>query len=86
MTKLRMAVRFSKPVRQLWLKCIKRFPNICQAYASAVRTQLRIKLAALPKEGGRSVPAAPPKGKKAQKDSPALSSQRAAKTETKRRP
>ncbi|GFO30988.1 cleft lip and palate transmembrane protein 1-like protein [Plakobranchus ocellatus] len=50
-------------------------------YASAVKTQLRTKPAALPKDGGRSAPSVPPKGKKAQKDSPALSPQRAAQTE-----
>ncbi|GFN89459.1 hypothetical protein PoB_001596500 [Plakobranchus ocellatus] len=38
--------------------------------------------AALPKEGGRIAPSAPPKGKKAQKDSSALSPQRAAETGT----
>ncbi|GFO38205.1 hypothetical protein PoB_006471000 [Plakobranchus ocellatus] len=37
--------------------------------------------AVLPKDGGRSPPSAPPKGKKALKDSPALSPQRAAETE-----
>ncbi|GFN80967.1 hypothetical protein PoB_000747300 [Plakobranchus ocellatus] len=51
-------------------------------FASAVKPQLRTKSAALPKDGGRSAPSAPPKEKKAQKDSPALSPQRTAETET----
>ncbi|GFN91523.1 hypothetical protein PoB_001802900 [Plakobranchus ocellatus] len=37
--------------------------------------------AALPRDGGRSTLSAPPKEKKAQKDSPVLSPQRAAETE-----
>ncbi|GFN90757.1 hypothetical protein PoB_001726300 [Plakobranchus ocellatus] len=45
-TKLRMAVRFSKPVRQWWLKSIKRFQ--LEYNVSAVKTQLRTKPAALP--------------------------------------
>ncbi|GFN74636.1 hypothetical protein PoB_000114200 [Plakobranchus ocellatus] len=52
-----------------------------RTYASVVKTQLRTKPAALPKNGGRSAPSAPPEEKKAQKDSPALRSQRAAETE-----
>ncbi|GFO05147.1 RNA-directed DNA polymerase from mobile element jockey [Plakobranchus ocellatus] len=58
------------------------------SFASAVKSQLRTKPAALPKDGGRSAPSAPPKGKKAQKDSPAPSPQGAAETEipAKRRP
>ncbi|GFO31441.1 LOW QUALITY PROTEIN: hypothetical protein PoB_005794600 [Plakobranchus ocellatus] len=52
-----------------------------QTFASAVKSQLRTKPAALPKDGGRNVPSAPPKGKKAQKDPPALSPQRAPETE-----
>ncbi|GFO08400.1 RNA-directed DNA polymerase from mobile element jockey [Plakobranchus ocellatus] len=47
---------------------------------AAVKSQLRTKLAALPKDGGRSTPSAPPKGEKAQKDSPAPSPQGAAET------
>ncbi|GFO32996.1 hypothetical protein PoB_005950100 [Plakobranchus ocellatus] len=42
-----------------------------RAFASAIKSQLRTKPAGLPKDGGRSAPPAPPKGKKAQKDSPA---------------
>ncbi|GFO37226.1 RNA-directed DNA polymerase from mobile element jockey [Plakobranchus ocellatus] len=49
--------------------------------ASAVKSQLRTKPAALPKDGGRSAPSAPPKGKKAQKDSTAPSPHGAAETE-----
>ncbi|GFO11829.1 hypothetical protein PoB_003833400 [Plakobranchus ocellatus] len=49
-----------------------------QTFASAVKSQLRTKPAALPKDGGRSAPSAPPKGKKAQRDSPAPSPQGAA--------
>ncbi|GFO00722.1 Gag-like protein [Plakobranchus ocellatus] len=52
-----------------------------QTFASAVKSQLRTKPAALPKDGGRSAPSAPAKGKKAQKDSPAPSPQGAAETE-----
>ncbi|GFN87513.1 RNA-directed DNA polymerase from mobile element jockey [Plakobranchus ocellatus] len=52
-----------------------------RTFASAVKSQLRTKPAALPKDGGRSAPSAPPKGKKAQKDSPAPSPQGAAETE-----
>ncbi|GFN92451.1 RNA-directed DNA polymerase from mobile element jockey [Plakobranchus ocellatus] len=52
-----------------------------RTFASAVKTQLRTKPAALPKDGGRCAPSAPPKGKKAQKDSPAPSPQGAAETE-----
>ncbi|GFO25728.1 hypothetical protein PoB_005223300 [Plakobranchus ocellatus] len=63
-----MAVRFSKPVRQLRVKSVK--------------TQLRSKPSALGNDGSRSASSAPPKGKKAQKVSPALSPQRAAETET----
>ncbi|GFN81944.1 RNA-directed DNA polymerase from mobile element jockey [Plakobranchus ocellatus] len=48
---------------------------------NALKSQLRTKPAALLKDGGRSAPSAPPKGKKAQKDSPALSPQRAAESE-----
>ncbi|GFO37927.1 nucleic-acid-binding protein from mobile element jockey [Plakobranchus ocellatus] len=51
-----------------------------RTFASAVKSQLRTKPAALPKDGGRSAPSAPPKGKKAQKDSPAPSPQGAAET------
>ncbi|GFO29436.1 hypothetical protein PoB_005594100 [Plakobranchus ocellatus] len=52
-----------------------------RTYASAIKTQLRTKPAVLPKDGSRNAPSAPPKRKKAQKDSPALSPQRAAETE-----
>ncbi|GFO31830.1 nucleic-acid-binding protein from mobile element jockey [Plakobranchus ocellatus] len=52
-----------------------------RTFASAVKSQLRTKPAALPKDGGRSAPSAPPKGKKAQKDSPAPSPQGAAEIE-----
>ncbi|GFO40683.1 Gag-like protein [Plakobranchus ocellatus] len=52
-----------------------------RTFASAVKSQLRTKPAALPKDGGRSVPSAPPKRKKAQKDSPAPSPQGAAEPE-----
>ncbi|GFN90351.1 LOW QUALITY PROTEIN: hypothetical protein PoB_001685700 [Plakobranchus ocellatus] len=52
-----------------------------RTYACAVKTQLRMKPAALPKDGGRSASSAPPKGKKAQKDSPALSPQGTAESE-----
>ncbi|GFO02343.1 RNA-directed DNA polymerase from mobile element jockey [Plakobranchus ocellatus] len=52
-----------------------------RTFASAVKSQLRTKPAALPKDGGRSAFSAPPKGKKAQRDSPAPSPQGAAETE-----
>ncbi|GFN81301.1 RNA-directed DNA polymerase from mobile element jockey [Plakobranchus ocellatus] len=52
-----------------------------RTFASAVKSQLRTKPAALPKDGGRSATSAPAKGKKAQKDSPAPSPQGAAETE-----
>ncbi|GFN80993.1 nuclease harbi1-like protein [Plakobranchus ocellatus] len=52
-----------------------------RTFPSAVKSQLRTKPAALPKDGGRSAPSALPKGKKAQKDSPAPSPQGAAETE-----
>ncbi|GFN92591.1 hypothetical protein PoB_001909700 [Plakobranchus ocellatus] len=52
-----------------------------RTFASTIHFQLRKKPAALPKEGGRSGPSAPPKGIKAQKDSLALGPQRAAETE-----
>ncbi|GFO13711.1 RNA-directed DNA polymerase from mobile element jockey [Plakobranchus ocellatus] len=52
-----------------------------RTFASAVKSQLRTKSVALPKDGGRSAPSAPPKGKKAQEDSPAPSPQGAAETE-----
>ncbi|GFO17358.1 Pol-like protein [Plakobranchus ocellatus] len=52
-----------------------------RTFASAVKSQLRTKPAALPKDSGRSAPSAPPKGKKAQKDSPAPSPQGAAEAE-----
>ncbi|GFO10086.1 hypothetical protein PoB_003659100 [Plakobranchus ocellatus] len=52
-----------------------------RTFASAVKSQLRTKPAALPKDVGRSAPSAPPKGKKAQKDSPAPSPQGAAEAE-----
>ncbi|GFO40538.1 NADP dehydrogenase [ubiquinone] iron-sulfur protein 8, mitochondrial [Plakobranchus ocellatus] len=52
-----------------------------RTFASAVKSQLRAKPAVLPKDGGRSAPSAPPKGKKAQKDSPAPSPQGAAEAE-----
>ncbi|GFO05668.1 Gag-like protein [Plakobranchus ocellatus] len=52
-----------------------------RTFASAIKTQLRTKPAALPKDGRRSALSAPPKGEKAQKDSQALSPQRAAETE-----
>ncbi|GFO12970.1 nucleic-acid-binding protein from mobile element jockey [Plakobranchus ocellatus] len=52
-----------------------------RTFASAVKSQLRMKPATLPKDGGRSAPSAPPKGKKAQKDSPAPNPQGAAETE-----
>ncbi|GFN99327.1 hypothetical protein PoB_002583300 [Plakobranchus ocellatus] len=52
-----------------------------RTFASAVKSQLRTKPEALPKDGGRSAPSAPPKGKKAQKDSSAPSPQGAAETE-----
>ncbi|GFO25225.1 RNA-directed DNA polymerase from mobile element jockey [Plakobranchus ocellatus] len=48
---------------------------------AAVKFQLRTKPAALPKDGGRSSPSAPAKGKKAQKGSPAPSPQGAAEPE-----
>ncbi|GFN89046.1 hypothetical protein PoB_001555200 [Plakobranchus ocellatus] len=57
-----------------------------RTFASAVKSQLRTKPAALPKDGGRSAPSAPPKGKKAQKDSPAPSSQGAAEAEVPAKP
>ncbi|GFN78765.1 hypothetical protein PoB_000527100 [Plakobranchus ocellatus] len=37
---------------------------LTRTYASVVKTQLRTKPAALPKNGGRSAPSAPPKGQK----------------------
>ncbi|GFO43705.1 hypothetical protein PoB_007021000 [Plakobranchus ocellatus] len=52
-----------------------------RTFASAVKSQLRTKPAALPKDGGRSTPSAPPKRKKDQKDSPAPSPQGAAETD-----
>ncbi|GFN77108.1 integrase core domain protein [Plakobranchus ocellatus] len=52
-----------------------------RTFASAVKSQLRTKPAALPKDGSRSAPSAPPKGNRAQKDSPSLSPQRAAEPE-----
>ncbi|GFO31434.1 nucleic-acid-binding protein from mobile element jockey [Plakobranchus ocellatus] len=52
-----------------------------RTFASAVKTQLRTKPATLRNDGVRSAPSAPPKGKKSQKDFPALSPQRAAETE-----
>ncbi|GFO15217.1 nucleic-acid-binding protein from mobile element jockey [Plakobranchus ocellatus] len=52
-----------------------------RTFASAIKSQLRTKPAALPKDGGRSTPSAPLKGKKAQKDSPAPSPQGTAETE-----
>ncbi|GFO36940.1 hypothetical protein PoB_006344500 [Plakobranchus ocellatus] len=52
-----------------------------ETFVSAVKSQLRTKPAALPKDGGRSASSAPPKGKKAQKDSPDPSPQGAAETE-----
>ncbi|GFN95433.1 RNA-directed DNA polymerase from mobile element jockey [Plakobranchus ocellatus] len=48
-----------------------------RTFASAVKSQLRTKPAALPKDSGRIALSAPPKGKKAQKDSPAPSPQEA---------
>ncbi|GFN99156.1 nucleic-acid-binding protein from mobile element jockey [Plakobranchus ocellatus] len=58
-----------------------------RTFSSAVKSQLRKKPAALPKDGGRSAPSAPSKGEKAQKDSSAPSLQGAAETKvpTKRR-
>ncbi|GFO04556.1 RNA-directed DNA polymerase from mobile element jockey [Plakobranchus ocellatus] len=70
-----MAVHFSKPVVVELHKTIS-----TRTFASAVKSQLRTKPAALPKDGGRSAPSAPPKGEKAQKDSPAPSPQGAAET------
>ncbi|GFN91655.1 Gag-like protein [Plakobranchus ocellatus] len=52
-----------------------------RTFASAVKSQLRTKPATLPKDCGRNAPSAPPKGKKAQKDSPVPSPQGAAETE-----
>ncbi|GFO15023.1 hypothetical protein PoB_004152800 [Plakobranchus ocellatus] len=52
-----------------------------RTFASAVKFQLRTKPAAPPKDGGRSAPSAPPKGKKAQKHSPAPSPQGGAEAE-----
>ncbi|GFN99229.1 nucleic-acid-binding protein from mobile element jockey [Plakobranchus ocellatus] len=51
-----------------------------RTFASADKSQLRTKPAALPKDGGRSAPSAPPKGKKAQQNSAAPSPQEAAET------
>ncbi|GFN96908.1 hypothetical protein PoB_002341400 [Plakobranchus ocellatus] len=75
-----MAVRFSKPVRQLLLKSIKRFQRehlLVPSNLSFERSQQRsprmvAEVPLLP---------APPKGKKSQKDSPAPSPQGAAETE-----
>ncbi|GFN87876.1 hypothetical protein PoB_001438200 [Plakobranchus ocellatus] len=72
-TELRMAVRFSKPVKQLWLKSIKRFQPVLMLVPLR---QLRTKPPALPKDGGKGAPSAPPKKKKAQKDSPSPESSR----------
>ncbi|GFO19452.1 nucleic-acid-binding protein from mobile element jockey [Plakobranchus ocellatus] len=52
-----------------------------RTFASAVKSQLRTKPAALPKDGGRGGSSAPPKGKKAQKDYLAPSPQEAGETE-----
>ncbi|GFN88476.1 hypothetical protein PoB_001498200 [Plakobranchus ocellatus] len=52
-----------------------------RTFASAVKSQLRTKPSALSKDDGRSAPSAPPKDKKAQKDSPAPSPQGAAEIE-----
>ncbi|GFO48544.1 nucleic-acid-binding protein from mobile element jockey [Plakobranchus ocellatus] len=52
-----------------------------RTFASANKSQLRTKPAALPKDGGRSTPSAPPNRKKAQKDFPAPSPQGAAETD-----
>ncbi|GFO46805.1 hypothetical protein PoB_007331000 [Plakobranchus ocellatus] len=52
-----------------------------RTFSCAVKSQLRTKPAAFPKDGGKTAPSAPPKGKKVQKDSPAPSPQRAAETE-----
>ncbi|GFN84498.1 nucleic-acid-binding protein from mobile element jockey [Plakobranchus ocellatus] len=38
-----------------------------RTFASAIKSQLRAKPAALPKDGGRSAPSAPPKGKKSRR-------------------
>ncbi|GFO00729.1 hypothetical protein PoB_002723400 [Plakobranchus ocellatus] len=66
----------------LSLTLLKDLSNLGVAFfPHAVKSQLRTKPAALPKDGGRSAPSAPAKGKKAQKDSPAPSPQGAAETE-----
>ncbi|GFO23031.1 hypothetical protein PoB_004953600 [Plakobranchus ocellatus] len=78
-TKLRMAVHFSKPVRQLLLNSIKRFQPellLVPSNLSFERSQQRSPRMAA------EVPLLPrPKGKKSQKDSPAPSPQGAAETE-----
>ncbi|GFO29675.1 RNA-directed DNA polymerase from mobile element jockey [Plakobranchus ocellatus] len=71
-----MAVRFSKPIRQLWLKSIKPVLMLVPSRPSFERSQQRYS-----KDGGRRARSAPPKGKKAQRDSPAPSPQGAAETE-----
>ncbi|GFO41962.1 hypothetical protein PoB_006846700 [Plakobranchus ocellatus] len=52
-----------------------------RTYASAIKFQPGNKPAAPPKDSGRGASYAPSKGRNAQKDPPALSSQRAAETE-----
>ncbi|GFN76788.1 hypothetical protein PoB_000329400 [Plakobranchus ocellatus] len=71
---------FQQARKSVVVEIHKRTSN--HSYAGAVKTRLQTKPAVLPKDGGRSVPSAPPKWKKAQKDSVALSAQRAAETET----
>ncbi|GFN92607.1 hypothetical protein PoB_001911300 [Plakobranchus ocellatus] len=77
-TKLRMAVRFSKPVRQLWLNSIKRFQHELLLVPSSPSFERSLQRS--PRMAAE-LPLLPrPREKKAQRDSPAPSPQGAEET------